>query len=132
MSENFFTVLRFQLFYTQNQDFKSTKAVKQSSFIFSSKFVQSLSENQTPEFQIHLNTKQYGCPVFKWLCHMTWRTILIPDILDQNRPFSVRFSDQHSNTGPFDNFTQILSFEYQTSPIFRWLLFSPQVKGTRH
>ena len=31
---------------------------------------------------IHLNTRQYGCPVFKWSSHMTWQTIWILDILD--------------------------------------------------
>ena len=51
----------------------------------------------------HLNSGQYGCPVFKWLSHVTWQTFRIPDIFDHKQGFSVRFSDPHSNTGPFDN-----------------------------
>ena len=31
----------------------------------------------------------------------------MPDIWDHKQVFSVRFSDHHSNTGPFDNRTQI-------------------------
>ena len=31
----------------------------------------------------------------------------IPDILDHKQAFSVRFLDNHLNTGPFDNRTQI-------------------------
>ena len=44
---------------------------------------------------------------------MTWLTIWIPDILDQKQALSVQFSDQ-----PATN----LSFEYQTSLIFRWFM----------
>ena len=40
-----------------------------------------------------------------------------------NRPFSVWFSDHHSNTGPFDHLDTNLPFEYQTSSVFRWLLY---------
>ena len=63
----------------------------------------------------NLNTSQYGCPVFKWQSHVTWQTI--PTCLTINRLFSVRFSDHHSNTGPFmtsivipykDGFKQVL------------------------
>ena len=32
---------------------------------------------------------QYGCPVFKWQSHVTWRTIQIPNILDHKQAFSV-------------------------------------------
>ena len=35
----------------------------------------------------HLNTGQYGCPLFKWLSHVTWRTIQIPDILNLKKSF---------------------------------------------
>ena len=38
---------------------------------------------------------------------MTWLTIWIPDTLDHNLAFSVRFSNHHLNTGAFDNWTQI-------------------------
>ena len=38
---------------------------------------------------------------------MTWPTIGKLDILDHKQAFSVRFSDHHLNTGPFDNPTQI-------------------------
>ena len=41
------------------------------------------------------------------ICHVTWRTIRIPDILDHKLFFPLRFSDHHSNTRPFDNRTQI-------------------------
>ena len=59
------------------------------------------------EYWIHLNTILYGCSVFKWKSHTTWRTIQIQDISDHNQAFSVRFSDHHLNTGPFDNPTHI-------------------------
>ena len=36
---------------------------------------------------IHLNTGQYRYPVFKWLSHMTWWNIWIPDILDNKQDF---------------------------------------------
>ena len=35
----------------------------------------------------HLNTREYGCPVFKWLSHMTCQTIQIPNIFDLNQAF---------------------------------------------
>ena len=38
---------------------------------------------------------------------LSWQTIQILDIVDHKQAFSVQFSDQHSNTGPFDNQTQI-------------------------
>ena len=90
------------------------------------------SEYRTHEYRINLNTGQYGCPVFKWLSHVTWRIIWIPYILDHkqaffspdfgppfeyrtfwtiNRLFSVQFLDHHLNTEPFDNWTQIYHFD---------------------
>ena len=38
---------------------------------------------------------------------MTWQTIKIPDILDHNQAFSVRFSYHHLNFGPFEKRTHI-------------------------
>ena len=66
-----------------------------------------LSEYLTLEYQIHLNTGQYGCLAFKWLSHVTCRTIQILDILDHEQAFFILFSDHHLNSRPFDNETQI-------------------------
>ena len=55
----------------------------------------------------HLNAGHFGCPVFKWLGKVTCTLIWIPGIFDHNQAFSSPFSDHHSNTGPFDNPTQI-------------------------
>ena len=59
----------------------------------------------------HLKTRftwdQTLCMSGIQMLNVTWRTIWIPDILDHNQAFSVWFSDHHSNTGSFDNRTQI-------------------------
>ena len=54
-------------------------------------------------YHMHLKTGQYGCPVFKWLSHVTWWTIWILNILGRKSAFSVQFSDHHLNTRPCDN-----------------------------
>ena len=46
------------------------------------------SEYRTPEYRIHLNNGQYGCPVFKW---QSRQTIQVPDILTINRLFQSVF-----------------------------------------
>ena len=66
------------------------------------------------KYSNHLNSGHNGCVVFKWSSHVTWRTIQIPDILDHKQAFSVRFSDHHLNTRPYDNWTSL---------VFRWLLY---------
>ena len=38
---------------------------------------------------------------------MTWPPTQIPDNLDHQQAFTVRFSDHHLNTKPIDNGTQI-------------------------
>ena len=43
--------------------------------------------------------------------------------LTKNRPFSVQLSYHHLNTGPFDNRTQIISFEY-------WTIWQPDTDRT--
>ena len=63
------------------------------------------SEYLTPEYWIYLNTGQYGCTVFKWSSHVTWRTIQILDILDQKQAF---FSPVFRP--PFEYRTQIFHF----------------------
>ena len=45
----------------------------------------------TGKYSNHLNTGQFGCLVFKWLSHVTWRTIQIPDNLDHQTFFSPVF-----------------------------------------
>ena len=56
---------------------------------------------------IHLNTGQNGSLVFECQSQVAWRTIQIPNILDHKQAFSVRFSDHHLNTRPFENPTHI-------------------------
>ena len=55
---------------------------------------------------------------------MNWWTIWIPDILDHKHTFSVWFSHHHFNNltmwQPDTNFP----FEFQTCPVFKWLLYS--------
>ena len=71
----------------------------------------------------HLNNRQYGCLVFKWKSHMTWQIIQILDILDPwqalFRPVFRPLFEYRTISQPDTN----LPFEYQTSPIFRWLLY---------
>ena len=76
------------------------------------------------------------CLVFKRSDHIIWRTIQKPSIFDHKTGIFDHktgifacFSDHHSKFGPFGN--QIIQewntfgpFEYQTCPIFRWLLYS--------
>ena len=40
------------------------------------------SKYKTPEYWIHLKTRQFGYPVFKWWSYVTYPTIWIPDIFD--------------------------------------------------
>ena len=92
-----------------------------------------LNPDSTPEYWIHLNTKQYGCLVFKWLSHVTWQTIQIPDILDHKQaflspvlipPFEYRNIWQ-PDTNPTFNIRL-------HSPVFRWLLYSINIKLEVH
>ena len=69
------------------------------------------------------NIGQYGCLLFTWSSHVTRQTILISDILDHKKasyspvfrpPFEYRTIWQPNTNLPF---------EYQTSPVLRWLLY---------
>ena len=40
---------------------------------------------------MHLNSGDYGRPVYKWLSHVTWQTMQILNILDHKQAFSVSF-----------------------------------------
>ena len=46
-----------------------------------------VSQYSGTEYSYHLNTGQYGCPVFKWLSHMTWQSIRKLNILDHKQAF---------------------------------------------
>ena len=78
-------------------------------------FTDFLNYGNPSEYQIHLNTWQYGCLVFKWLSN---------DLADHKQGFSVWFSYHHSNTGPFDNRTQIYHSGIQTVTLLTILTIS--------
>ena len=72
------------------------------------------SNHLNTEHQIHLNTGQYGCLVFKWLSLVTRRTIHM-HIFDRKQAFYSPFSNHHLNFGPFDNQTKI--YHFNTRPV---------------
>ena len=99
------------------------------SFYVSGIWIQSPSEYRTPEYWIHLNTRQYWCTAFEWLSQVTWWTIRIPDILDIltgffnlvfRPPFEYRTQMYHLNNRlvPYSDGNCILIFTAQTNK--RW------------
>ena len=95
--------------------------------IWISNFVYRISKVFESHYSKHLNTGHFGCLVFKLFSHMTWPTIQIPNILNHKQAFfSPVFRPPFKYQTIWQQDTNI-PLEYQTSTVFRWLLYMVKI-----